>query len=181
MKKDWKSKVTEAILARETDKAKEVNLALSWIENFYNFKRKEEMKKIIPGYVLKSEKYQGNKIKMEFICNKNHLFKMRWNNIVTGQRCPYCNIYKNEEECRQILEKITGKKFEKVRPDFLINPKTNSRLELDGYCKDFKLAFEYDGKQHYEPVEHLGGAKAFADLQKNDTVKNELCKKMVLN
>lgn len=138
---------------------------------------KEEMQKKIPGYILKSEKYHGNKTKMEFICNNGHLFKMRWNNIASGQKCPYCNIYKNEEECRQIFEKITGNKFEKIRPDFLINPKTDTRLELDGYCENLKIAFEYDGRQHYEPVDYFGGIKCFTDLQKNDIVKNELCEK----
>lgn len=140
-------------------------------------KIKEEMERIVPGYILKSNTYTGNKVKMEFICNNGHYFKIRWNNIVSGQKCPHCNVYKNEEECRAIFEKITGKKFNKIRPDFLINPKTNVKLELDGYCEELKIAFEYDGIQHYEALDFFGGKKHFLYLQENDRIKNDLCKK----
>lgn len=138
---------------------------------------KKEMEDIAPDYILKSKKYNGNKEKMHFICNNGHSFKMRWNNFVGGQRCPHCNIYKNEEECREILQNITGKKFKKTRPNFLTKPNSNVKLELDGYCEDLKLAFEYDGRQHYEPVDYFGGKEYFDNLQKNDLLKNELCKK----
>lgn len=62
--------------------------------------------------------------------------------------------YKREEKCRQIFEKIFGKKFQSIRPDWLKNPITKRNLELDGYCKDIYtplgkgLAFEHDGEQH---------------------------------
>ena len=28
-------------------------------------------------------------------------------------------------------------------------------LELDGYCKDFGIGFEYNGLQHYEYIPHF--------------------------
>lgn len=31
-----------------------------------------------------------------------------------------------------------------------INPKTGKKLELDGFSEDLKIAFEFQGKQHYE-------------------------------
>ena len=59
-------------------------------------------------------------------------------------------MLKREEQCRLIFQSIfKRKKFPKVRPTFLRNPKTNRCLELDGYNKKLKLAFEYDGYQHY--------------------------------
>ena len=56
---------------------------------------------------------------------------------------------KNEEQCREILQRLTGKKFNSVRPDFLKNPETNRNLELDMYCEEMNVAFEYNGCQHY--------------------------------
>ena len=39
------------------------------------------------------------------------------------------------------------------------------------------LAFEFQGQQHYEPVEHWGGINALEDLRKRDKRKRSLCQK----
>ena len=39
-----------------------------------------------------------------------------------------------------------------------------------------KLAFEYQGKQHFEPVDFFGGEKAFKCTQKRDQEKKEKCR-----
>jgi hypothetical protein len=56
--------------------------------------------------------------------------------------------------------------------------KCMEKLELDGYCEDLKIAFEYDGEQHFKEVKlfHRDG-KTFEDGQKRDLRKGELCKK----
>src|SRR5208337_1692102 len=45
---------------------------------------------------------------------------------------------KHENRCRQIFEKIFRKRFPKLRPEWLINPATGRRLELDGFCTSIK-------------------------------------------
>ena len=35
---------------------------------------------------------------------------------------------------------------------------------------------EYDGEQHFRPIEYFGGQKKFELQQKHDTIKNEYCK-----
>lgn len=35
---------------------------------------------------------------------------------------------------------------------------------------------EYDGKQHFEPIEFFGGQKGFEEIKKRDTIKNMYCK-----
>lgn len=37
-----------------------------------------------------------------------------------------------------------------TKPAWNKNPWTNSRLELDGYCEEFNIAFEFDGEHHFE-------------------------------
>jgi len=64
--------------------------------------------------------------------------------------CPNCTSSKGEKICRIIFENIFNYKFPKIRPEWLRNPKTNYPLELDGYCEELNLAFEYNGSQHYE-------------------------------
>ena len=99
--------------------------------------------------------------------------------------CPNCKAVsgssKSEEIVRKIFEKITGFSFPKVRNNLLINPKTNKRMELDGYNKELKLAFEYNGEQHYKPVKFFN--KRPSDILekriKKDEIKKELCYIMV--
>ncbi len=47
---------------------------------------------------------------------------------------------------------------------------------LDIFVHSKNMAFEYQGRQHYEPVEFFGGEDAFIRLQKQDIRKNERCK-----
>lgn len=87
-------------------------------------------------------------------------------------------LNKHEELCRSIFEKLLNKKFPSVRPSFLKNPVTGANLELDGYCEELKIAFEYDGEQHskYNPHFHRNGPKEFVYQVKKDDYKTKKCK-----
>lgn len=50
-------------------------------------------------------------------------------------------------------------------------------LELDIFVPDKKLAIEYMGKQHYEPVKFFGGTDSHIATTKRDKIKKELCAK----
>lgn len=85
---------------------------------------------------------------------------------------------KFEEKCRVILENHYGVKFKPIRPNWLKNPKTNSNLELDGYNKKLKIAFEANGIQHYKYDSHFHSSRQdFIDQQYRDRLKAKLCKK----
>lgn len=60
------------------------------------------------------------------------------------------NRSSREQICRDIFEEIFNEKFPTKRPGFLKNPETGRNLELDGFCEPLKLAFEYNGAQHYK-------------------------------
>jgi len=53
-----------------------------------------------------------------------------------------------------------------------------SPQHLDIYLPQIKLAIEYMGKQHYEPVEWFGGTEAFDATVKRDQYKKMLCARM---
>lgn len=55
------------------------------------------------------------------------------------------------------------------RPDWL------DGLELDIYISDIKLAFEYQGQQHYHPVKAWGGEKGLKRVKERDKKKRLLC------
>lgn len=53
------------------------------------------------------------------------------------------------------------------------------RLKFDfAIFKNDKLSclIEYDGKQHYEPIEYFGGIDEYQDRVHKDNIKNEYCK-----
>lgn len=52
-------------------------------------------------------------------------------------------------QCREIIENLTGHPFPTRKLQEMKLTSTRGTLELDGYCKDLRLAFEYDGEQHY--------------------------------
>ena len=110
--------------------------------------------------------------------------KGSWGNYYTvkfntkkGKRPP--RESKGEKECRHVLEELFGKPFPKERPDFLNNPVTGGRfnLELDCYNKDMKLAVEYSGVQHYKysPFFHKN-KEAFLNQKYRDDMKRRICR-----
>ena len=77
----------------------------------------------------------------------------------------------------KVLEELYNEKFPNVRPEWLINPETNHLLELDCYNKEMGIAFEYQGRQHYEPVEFFGGEETYKKVKKRDKIKRKVCKR----
>ncbi|CAE7843477.1 unnamed protein product [Symbiodinium microadriaticum] len=120
--------------------------------------------------------YQNSREKIFWECKEGH----RWNataNAVLNQNtwCPRCaaRTWRTEAEIRSILESIfhpVG--FPSCYPSFL------EGLQLDGYCPDLLLAFEYQGEQHYDPENyfHFGDPSSFHSQRERDARKVELCK-----
>ena len=89
-----------------------------------------------------------------------------------------------EKECRRILQKIFNKPFNKCRPNFLSNPVTGDRfnLELDCYEHSLKLAVEYNGIQHYKYIPYFHKNKeAFYNQKYRDDMKRRMCRDNKVN
>ena len=71
---------------------------------------------------------------------------------------------------RKLFEALFNEKFGRVRLAIL------NKLELDGYCENLKLAFEYDGAQHYQFKELFHKTpEDFKNQQNRDLLKDQLC------
>lgn len=86
---------------------------------------------------------------------------------------------KGETICKNYLEYLLERPFQKVRPSFLYNSVTHDNLELDMYNEDLNLACEFNGRQHYEYVPFLHGNSRvnFHNQMYRDKEKRQLCEK----
>lgn len=57
----------------------------------------------------------------------------------------------------------------------------NKKLRFDFYLPEYNTLIEYDGEQHFKPIEYFGGEEHFNILKKNDEIKNEYCKMHKIN
>ncbi|CAE7946375.1 unnamed protein product [Symbiodinium sp. KB8] len=120
--------------------------------------------------------YKTAREKLLWECKDGHRWKASASQVLhRGSWCPQCaaSIWRTEAEVRSTLETIFHPaKFPSSYPPFLDN------LQLDGYCPNLSLAFEYKGEQHYDPQNyfHFGDPSSFHAQQERDARKVCLCK-----
>ena len=85
--------------------------------------------------------------------------------------------WKSEELMFECVRKIfkTKKVYHQYRPYFLHTGA--GQLSYDVFVFGLNVAFEYQGKQHFEPVELFGGEENFKKQQERDKIKKELSEK----
>ena len=124
-----------------------------------------------------SKKYNNREAKVLWACQLGHRWKASAKSILHQKTwCPQCAAvtWKTEAEIRGILEAIFAPAtFESSYPAFL------GGLQLDGYCSELSLAFEYQGEQHYDPDNyfHFGDLSSFQSQLERDGRKRQLCGK----
>lgn len=136
-----------------------------------------ELLKVRPG-VIRIGPYLGSQVKTQHlcVCGNDQWFPKPNNVLHSLDSCGCQKGKKCENLIRQIFEHLTGKKFPSIKADFIKNPKTGVSLQLDGYCEELKLAFEYDGIQHSDPRSHFHkNSNEFYELQERDKYKNIRC------
>lgn len=104
------------------------------------------------GGMCLSTIYHGSKTNLRWQCGFGHQWPATPNNIkIMGSWCPKCKINVGEELVRATLEEaFPGHDFDRTRRETWMEG-----LELDGYNEVLRLAFEYQGIQHYQRVEHF--------------------------
>ena len=98
-----------------------------------------------------STRYSNSNEKLHWRCAAGHKWLAVAYHVRAGHWCPICSAGNSERICRDIFEQMFGLPFPKLRPSWLLGGK-GRKMELDGYCESLRLAFEYHGHQHYQPV-----------------------------
>lgn len=128
-------------------------------------------------YTVKGE-YIDNMTKIEVSHNKCGLkYEVTPNSILSGSGCPSCNKNKSkgEEMVSRVLKDMGVSYTEQYSIEDLKN-KNNLRFDFAVFFeKRGKLLIEYDGVQHFKPIEYFGGEKNLEYQRVNDGIKNKYC------
>lgn len=98
-------------------------------------------------------------------------------NFLSGKRCPHCRSSKGEQSISKWLNRMGIPNIPQYKfPDC----KDKSVLSFDFAILDSEdnlvSLVEYDGIQHFEPVDVFGGRENYEDVVRKDQIKNNYCK-----
>lgn len=92
-----------------------------------------------------------------------------------------CECWKNKKNSKGVLLIKKVLEYNKIKyitehyfKDCL--SKNNNYLYFDFYLPDYNCCIEYDGEQHFQPIEIFGGEQRFKEQQILDSIKNQYCK-----
>lgn len=122
------------------------------------------------GYVLMSTyTRECDKVIIKHLkCDKE--YPVTPNSFLGGKRCPRCNESRGESLIRKALDYLKVPYKEQMSFDGLI---LERKLSYDFFLPDNNTLIEYQGKQHYQPIELFGGEESFIKQTKRDAKKKE--------
>lgn len=129
--------------------------------------------------------YINSNTPIEFVCNHGHHFLRAPGNVFSRKidLCPICSYSVGEKMVCNFLDKYNVRyNYQYSFPDC----KYRYKLPFDFYIKSANMCIEFDGIQHFQPVDFAGKGLKWANnnfkmIQIKDNIKNEYCKKQHIN
>jgi len=123
-------------------------------------------------YSLEKVNYVNNSTKIELICPEHGSFWITPNNcFMYGYDCPKCSRTKESSGEKRIREFLESNNI-----TFLQEANLFEKYRFDFYLPDKNILIEYDGIQHFEPVEYFGGEEGLLRTKERDRIKEEFAK-----
>lgn len=116
--------------------------------------------------------------KVTILCPIHREFTQTPSNHYTGKGCPKCSSSTGEGRVRKVLQELS---IDFNEQQVFHNCKSLRCLPFDFYIPSINTCIEYDGIQHYKPVEFFGGQERFEERQKVDNIKSKYCKDNDIN
>ena len=114
------------------------------------------------------------KSKISISCKKRHIFNQKLSNHLQGKGCPICKESFGERMISKILEDMKIK-FDK---QFKFKDcKFKNELKFDFFLPEMDCCIEYDGIQHFKPIDRFGGKEEFEKVKIKDKIKDGYCRK----
>ena len=135
-------------------------------------------------FILEAKKIHGNKYdysmvdylksktKVKIICPVHGMFNQTPNMHLRGNGCPICKESKGEKKIREYL--VENNILFNQQHTF-VNCKNIQVLPFDFYLPNHNICIEYDGIQHYKPINKFGGELGFLKIKHNDSIKTKFC------
>ena len=117
--------------------------------------------------------YVNNQTKVIIICPIHGDFEQVSSSHLSGAGCPHCMESKGERKISKFLDQKNIEYVRQKKFDDCIG--FRYKLPFDFYLPKYRVAIEFDGKQHFEPIEHFGGLESYNRLKTNDKIKNDYC------
>lgn len=131
-------------------------------------------------YLILSTEYINNSTKIMIKHNKClNEYTVKPIHFFNGSCCPNCyNKSKGENKIKLFLDENNIS----YKPQYGFNNcKHKQMLSFDFYLPELNTCIEYDGRQHFEPVEKFGGDKEFELTKIRDGIKNSYCENNNIN
>lgn len=125
-------------------------------------------------YDYSKVKYINQQYKVAIICPEHGEFQQLPGNHLMGQGCPKCQLKSQTKLYEKLKESFPNEEilFEVGRN---IIPWIKLQ-RFDIYFPKYNIAVEYNGIQHYIPIEYFGGQLIFEAQLEYDKLKRQKCK-----
>ena len=117
--------------------------------------------------------YIGTHKKVKIICKKHGIFEQSPNSHLNGKGCPICKESKGE---RLISKFLNDNNIEYIREKRFDTCKGKITYPFDFYLPDYNCCVEFDGIQHFKPIEFFGGENSLSTSKIRDNIKTKFCK-----
>jgi len=125
-------------------------------------------------YIYTDLHYTGMRGKVDIICPIHGKFTQIALSHIQGHGCPQCNESKGEKAISSILQKQNIEFIFQYSMTSKVNP--TGVMYVDFYLPKLNIIIEYNGRQHYIPIEVMGGQLQYERQQARDEELRQYCK-----
>lgn len=131
---------------------------------------------LINNDLLLLNKYINWDIKVKVQCKKcRNIWESYPLNLLRGRGCPKCKQSKGEKQIESFLKQYKIKYIPQYSINILKEINISEKTYIDFYLPDYNMFIEYNGEQHYIPIQYFGGQLAFEHQIKRDNYVRDYC------
>jgi len=120
-------------------------------------------------YEYNLEEYNsGLMSRLNIICKEHGMFSIKASTHIYGACCPKCDEYIFNRYVKKYLGENDVNYLQQHIFDY-------NDLPFDFYLPKYRTAIEFDGEQHYRPIDYFGGLDSYNRLKEHDGIKNDYC------
>jgi hypothetical protein len=153
---------------------KSCGCALSEYINTLTYDLTEQRFGMLVAKYCNGKRQRDNRIIWHCVCDCGNECDVDVNSLV-GKHTQSCGCrHKSIKE--QYIETILKDSAINYTPQYTFDDCKNVyKLPFDFYLPEYNICIEYDGEQHFRPVEWFGGEEGFIKRRKNDYIKTMYC------